>query len=87
MPTVADISQKLTTLLHMGVFGDDRRHFETNEPLGEHGVGLDSLGLVQFLSKAEAEFSIEVPTEVWSEADQITIEDFAAVVLQELQRA
>jgi len=79
MTSTGDIPQ-LTSLLNSSVFGEDDRDIDTNAPLGEDGVGLDSLGLVEFLTAIETEFGVEIPTEVWDRADQLTLAGIAATL-------
>lgn len=49
-----------------------------DEPLS--GVGLDSLALLNFLTAVEKEFGLELPDELWTHKDGMTIRRFAALV-------
>jgi acyl carrier protein len=55
---------------------------DSGRPLGEDGLGLDTLALVEFLAAVEKEFGTKVPVDVWSRIDQLTLDDCAEVVLR-----
>ena len=51
-----------------------------DEPLS--GAGLDSLALLNFLTAVEKEFRLELPDELWTHKDGMTIRRFATLVRQ-----
>jgi acyl carrier protein/GNAT superfamily N-acetyltransferase len=61
------------------LFGSERS-IPLDEPLGELGVGLDSLALVRLLTAVEATFGIDVPDDVWTARGPLSVEDLAEVV-------
>ena len=77
---VDDVTSRLVGILQEEVFGDPDRHIAVDEPLGEQGVGLDSLALVQFLTAVEQELSVQVPVDVWSVADRISLLECTAAI-------
>jgi len=77
---VDDVTSRLVGILQESVFADPDRDIAVDEPLGEQGVGLDSLALVQFLTAVEQELSVQVPIDMWSVADQISLLEFTAAL-------
>jgi acyl carrier protein/GNAT superfamily N-acetyltransferase len=51
-----------------------------DEPLGELGVGLDSLALVNLLSGVETAFGVELDDEIWTERDPLSVNDLAEIL-------
>lgn len=61
------------------LFGSERP-IPVDEPLGELGVGLDSLALVKLLTAVEGSFGVEVPDDVWTARGPLTVADLAEIV-------
>jgi GNAT superfamily N-acetyltransferase/acyl carrier protein len=61
------------------LFGSDRP-IPVDAPLGDLGVGLDSLALVKLLTAVEASFGVEVPDDVWTARGPLSVEVLAEVV-------
>ena len=61
------------------LFGSERS-IPVDAPLGELGVGLDSLALVRLLTAVEATFGIDVPDDVWTARGPLSVDDLAEVV-------
>ena len=57
------------------------RDVDFDAPLGEHGVGVDSLGLVQFMLALETAYQLRVPVEFWARADQVSLRKCVEIVL------
>jgi acyl carrier protein len=51
-----------------------------DQPLGELGVGLDSLGLVNLLTAVENEFGVELSDDIWTERGPLSVNELADVV-------
>lgn len=49
------------------------REVDPDAPLGEQGLGLDSLALVKFLTALENHFALELPEEVWIDRQALTL--------------
>lgn len=56
------------------------RPISVDSPLGELGVGLDSLALVQLLTAVEATFGVDVPDDVWTARGPLSVADLADIV-------
>jgi thioesterase domain-containing protein/acyl carrier protein len=84
---VDEVISRLVGILREEVFGDPDRHIAVDEPLGEQGVGLDSLALVQFLTAVEQEFSVQLPVDVWSVVDEISLLECTAAITGARSRA
>ena len=85
MLTKDQVTQQLDTILRETVLDGSDRDIVSGESLGEDGIGLDSLGLVQFLTAIEKEFNAQIPVDVWSRVDQLTLDECAGVVLSALR--
>ena len=79
--TPVDVQERLAQALRAGALSGSERHLPLDDPLGEAGLGLDSLALVQFLVAVEREFGIRVPVDVWARADLISLRDCAGIVI------
>jgi acyl carrier protein/GNAT superfamily N-acetyltransferase len=64
---------------HELLFGSERP-IPFDEPLGELGLGLDSLALVNLLTAVEAEFGVELSDDIWTERGPLSIDDLADLV-------
>ena len=61
------------------LFGSDRP-IPVDAPLGELGIGLDSLALVKLLTAVENTFGVEVDDDVWVARGPLTVDDLAEIV-------
>jgi acyl carrier protein len=82
--TSDQVTEQLVKLLRETVLDGSDRDIEKNEQLGEEGVGLDSLAMVQFLTAVEQQFRVELPVDVWSRVAELTLDDCAEAVLKAL---
>jgi acyl carrier protein len=80
--TREEVAERLVTVLRETVLDGSDRDIERNEFLGEEGVGLDSLAMVQFLTAVEQQFSVEIPVDVWSRVAQLTLDECAEAVVK-----
>lgn len=49
-------------------------------PLGEQGLGLDSLALVKFITAVENRFDLELPESIWMDRDRLTLHRLAETI-------
>jgi acyl carrier protein/GNAT superfamily N-acetyltransferase len=56
------------------------REIPFDQPLGELGVGLDSLALVNLLTAVEAAFQVELSDDIWTERGPLSVNDLAEIV-------
>src|SRR5262245_52509710 len=56
------------------------REIPPDQPLGELGVGLDSLALVNLLTAVEAAFGVELSDDIWTERGPLSVNDLAEIV-------
>ena len=61
------------------LLGSDRE-LPLDRPLGELGLGLDSLALVTLLTAIESSFGVELSDEIWTAREPLSIEDLAEIV-------
>jgi acyl carrier protein/GNAT superfamily N-acetyltransferase len=58
------------------LLGSDRS-IPLDAPLGELGLGLDSLALVKLLTAVEATFAVDLPDDIWVAREPLSIADLA----------
>jgi acyl carrier protein len=80
--TRKQITRRLTDILRASVLDGSDRDIVDGASLGEDGLGLDSLALVEFLTSVEKQFDTKIPVETWSRLDQLTLDDCAEAVLR-----
>jgi acyl carrier protein/GNAT superfamily N-acetyltransferase len=61
------------------LLGSDRA-IPFDEPLGELGLGLDSLALVNLLTGVEAAFGVELSEDVWAASEPLSVNDLAEIL-------
>jgi acyl carrier protein/GNAT superfamily N-acetyltransferase len=69
----------LRTLREEVLLGSERS-IPLDAPLGELGLGLDSLGLVKLLTAVEATFAIDLPDDIWVARGPLSLADLADLV-------
>ena len=55
-------------------------HLPEDAPLGEGGIGLDSLTFLSFLVKVEQHFSVQIEDDHWNRNKMTTLSDIAEYV-------
>ncbi len=63
------------------LFGSERP-IPLDAPLGDLGVGLDSLALVKLLTAVEASFGVDVPDDVWTARGPLSVDVLADIVAE-----
>ena len=71
-----NIEQKVLKILREVILKGSRREISLNKPMGEVGLGLDSLALVEFVTLLEDTFNVEFPNKIWTDKDQLTLQKF-----------
>jgi acyl carrier protein/GNAT superfamily N-acetyltransferase len=56
------------------------REIPFDQPLGELGLGLDSLALVNLLTAVEAAFGVELSDDIWTQRGPLSVDDLAEIV-------
>jgi acyl carrier protein/GNAT superfamily N-acetyltransferase len=69
----------INVLRDSALLGRDR-DINTHERLGELGLGLDSLALLQFVLALEKRFDVVIPESIWTERGQLTVQHFVEAV-------
>jgi acyl carrier protein/GNAT superfamily N-acetyltransferase len=69
----AEIEKTVLAILRQSSLIGSRR-VDPAAPLGEQGLGLDSLALVKFITAVENYFSIDLPESIWIERERLTPE-------------
>lgn len=69
----------ISVLRHVALGGSDRE-IRASDPLGEFGLGLDSLALIAFITALENRFSIEIPETIWVDRGQLSLRDLVELI-------
>ena len=77
-----ELRGRLHAVLSDTVLAGSDRDVPSDAPLGEEGVGLDSLALVQFLTAVERDFGAEMSIEMWSDIARLSLDDCATALVQ-----
>ena len=72
--------EELLRILREEVLLGSERPIPLDAPLGELGLGLDSLGLVQLLTAVESAFAIDLPDDIWIARGPLSVADLADLV-------
>lgn len=70
------IEREIVRVLREHVLLGSDREVALDRPLGP-AVGLDSLGLMEFLSALEEQFEVEFPDTLWTVCGQFTVRGLA----------
>lgn len=69
-----DVEQRVVEILRRRALLGSKRGVSAKQALGD--LGLDSLGLVGFVSALEGEFAIAFPDDLWTAREQLTLDHF-----------
>jgi acyl carrier protein/GNAT superfamily N-acetyltransferase len=72
--------EEILRILREEVLLGSERSIPLDAPLGELGLGLDSLGLVKLLTAVEATFAIDLPDDIWIARGPLSLADVADLV-------
>jgi acyl carrier protein/GNAT superfamily N-acetyltransferase len=72
--------QEIVRIVRDEVLLGSDRPIPVDAPLGDLGLGLDSLAFVKLLTAVEATFGVDVPDDVWTARGPLTVEALADVV-------
>jgi acyl carrier protein/GNAT superfamily N-acetyltransferase len=72
--------QEILRILREEVLLGSQRSIPLDAPLGELGLGLDSLGLVKLLTAVEATFGIDLPDDIWIARGPLSLADLSDLV-------
>jgi acyl carrier protein/GNAT superfamily N-acetyltransferase len=74
------VEQELVRIVRDELLLGSEREIELDRPLGELGVGLDSLALLNLLTRIESSFEVELPDDVWTQRGPLSLADLAELV-------
>jgi acyl carrier protein/GNAT superfamily N-acetyltransferase len=76
----ATAEQEIARIIRDELLLGSERAIPFDEPLGELGIGLDSLALVNLLTAVEAAFGVELSDEIWTARGPLSVNDLADIV-------
>jgi acyl carrier protein len=74
------VEQEIARIIRDELLLGSEREIPLDEPVGELGVGLDSLALVNLLTAVEAAFQVELSDDIWTERGPLSVNDLAEIV-------
>lgn len=74
--------EEITRIVRDELLFGSERPIPPDQPLGELGVGLDSLALVKLLTAVEANFGVDVPDDVWTTRGPLSVDALADIVAE-----
>ncbi len=75
-----DVEEEIARIIRDELLLGTERAIPFDEPLGELGIGLDSLALVHLLAGVEAAFGVELDDEIWTEREPLSVNDLAEIL-------
>jgi len=79
-----EIKDKVLDILRKSILKGSKREISLHEPLGELGLGLDSLSMVVFFIELEDTFQVEFPEDLWTDRNQFTLHRFIEHIKKQL---
>jgi acyl carrier protein len=76
----ATAEQEIARIVRDELLLGSEREIPLDQPLGELGVGLDSLALVNLLTAVEAAFGVELSDDTWTARGPLSVHDLADIV-------
>lgn len=80
-----NFSNEIIEILRRDILRGSSRTIAAANPLGEGGVGLDSLALVELVTALENHYDIDIPEEEWIDRGRLTIDVLAEIVARGLK--
>jgi acyl carrier protein/GNAT superfamily N-acetyltransferase len=74
------IQQEIARIIRDELLLGSERPLPLDTPLGELGLGLDSLALVHLLTAVEANFGVELPEDIWMARGPLSVKELAELV-------
>ena len=75
------VEQEITRVVRDELFLGSERPIPLDAALGELGVGLDSLALVNLLAAVEDVFAVDLPDDVWTARGPLSLNDLVDIVV------
>jgi acyl carrier protein/GNAT superfamily N-acetyltransferase len=76
----SEIEDEVLKILKDCALGSSTRQITLDQPLGDSGLGFDSLALVGFLTSVENTFDIEIPESIWTQKERTTLRHFVDLI-------
>lgn len=77
------IKDKAVAILRKSALSGSDREISLDAPLGEQGLGLDSLAFLRFITELENQFDVEIPEDVWIDRGQLTLTKLIDIITSE----
>lgn len=82
MITKKDIEQSVVNILRDVSMGRPDQKIAMDQSIGKQELGLDSLGLIEFVAALEKKFSVEVPDSIWKAGGRLSPSDFVKIIME-----
>lgn len=80
----AGLETEVAAILRRVAFSGSDREIKSGDPLGEFGLGLDSLALLESITALENRFEIEIPETIWVDQGRLTFNDLVGLIAKSL---
>jgi acyl carrier protein/GNAT superfamily N-acetyltransferase len=84
--THAHLEKEVVSVLRRVALGGSDREIRSSDPLGEFGLGLDSLALIGFITALENRFGIDIPETIWVDRGQLTLQDLVDLIAESVDK-
>jgi acyl carrier protein len=74
------LPDRIVDVLRQSALHGSSRPISLDQPLGAGGIGLNSLGLLEFTLALEETFGVRLPDEVWAAGNRLTLQSIAAQI-------
>lgn len=71
----ADVEQEVVSILRQCALHGSERAVALDKPLGQVGLGLDSLALLEFVTAVERRFDVAFSDDIWTRRGQLALTD------------
>ncbi len=78
----AHLEKEVVSVLRRVALSGSDREIRSSDPLGEYGLGLDSLALIGFITALENRFGIEIPETIWLDRGQLSLKDLVDLIAE-----
>jgi acyl carrier protein/GNAT superfamily N-acetyltransferase len=78
----SEVEREVVEVLRRSSLRGSDRQIGLDDALGEQGLGLDSLALVEFVTALENRFQVELPDEFWTERERLSIRHCADLIVK-----
>jgi acyl carrier protein/GNAT superfamily N-acetyltransferase len=77
-----EVEREIIQIIRQKILSGSDREINLQDPIGELGLGLDSLALVEFITAIENRYQIELSDKIWTDREQLTLQYFIDLIIE-----